>query len=70
MMYLWSGDIGMLYETWFTLNVSVLATNQSCLLVRILLRFDSFHRQASPGLLRGLLQIEVCKMRSASNIEL
>ena len=52
------------------MNVSVLATNRSCLLVRTLLRSAGFRRQPSPGLLRDLLYLEVCKSRSASDIEL
>ena len=36
-------------EAWFPLNVSMLATNQSCLL----LHFVGFHKQPSLGLLRG-----------------
>ena len=48
----------------------MLATNQSCLLVRTLLHFAGFHRQPLLGLLRGLLYLEVCESRSASSIEL
>ena len=66
-------------KVWFPLNVSVIATNQSCLLVRMMLRFAGFHRQSSfglfsvleeggGGLLRGLLYLEACKSRSASGI--
>ena len=55
---------------WFPLNVSVLATNRSCLLVRTLLHFAGFHRQPSLGLLRGLLYLELCESRSVSSIEL
>ena len=57
-------------KTWFLLNVSVLASNRSSLLVRTLLRFARFHRHPSLDLLRGLLYLEVCKSRSASSIEL
>ena len=57
-------------KAWFPLNVSVIATNRSCLLVQTLLRFAGFYRQPSLGLLRGLLYLEVCKSRSASSIEL
>ena len=57
-------------EAWFPLNVSVLATNGSCLLTRTVLHFSGFHRWPSFGLLRGLLYLEVCKSRSASSIEL
>ena len=53
---------------WFPLNVSVIATNWSCLLARTLLRFAGFHKQPSFGLLRGLLYLEACKSRSASSI--
>ena len=42
-------------KAWFPLNVSVLATDRSCLLARTSLRWAGFHRQASQGLLRGLL---------------
>ena len=52
----------------FPLNVSVIATNRSCLLARTPLRFASFHKQPSFGLLRGLLYLEACKSRSASGI--
>ena len=38
--------------------------------MRKLLRFAGFHRQPSLGLLWGLLYLEVCKLRSASGIEL
>ena len=38
--------------------------------MRTLLRFAGFHRQQKPGLLRGLLHLEVCKSRSAPGIEL
>ena len=55
---------------WFLLEVSVLATNRSCLFVQTLLCFAGFHRQLSSGLLQGLLYLEVCKPRSASGIEL
>ena len=41
-------------KAWFPLNVSVLATDRSCLLARTSLRCPGFHRQASQGLLRGL----------------
>ena len=58
------------HKAWFPLNVSVLATIQSCFLVRTLLRLAGFHRQPSSGLLRGLLYLEVCKSRSASSIGL
>ena len=34
-------------KAWFPLNVSVLATNQSCLLMQTLLRFAGFYRQTS-----------------------
>ena len=44
-----------LFKAWFPLNVSVLATDRSCLLARTSLRWPGFHRQASQGLLRGLL---------------
>ena len=57
-------------KAWFPLNVSVLETNRSSLLVWTLLRFVVFHRQPSSGLLRGLLYLEVCKSRSASGIGL
>ena len=43
----WTND--SLNKAWFPLNVSVLATNQSCLLVQTLLRFAGFHRQPSLG---------------------
>ena len=56
-------------KAWLPLNVSVLTTNRSCLLVLTLLHFAGFHRQLSPGLLRGLLCLEVCKSCSASGIE-
>ena len=56
--------------TRFSFNVSVLATNRSCLLVLMLLRFAGFHRQPLSGLLRGLLYLEVRESRSASGIEL
>ena len=56
-------------KAWFPLNVSVIATNRSCLLARTLLRFAGFHKQPSFGLLRGLLYLEVCKSRSASGIQ-
>ena len=52
------------FYAWFPLNVSVIATNQSCLLAR----FAGFYRQPSFGLLRGLLYLEACKSRSASDI--
>ena len=42
-------------KAWYPLNVSVLATDRSCLLARTSLRWAGFHRQASQGLLRGLL---------------
>ena len=45
----------------------MLATNQSCLLVRTLFRFAGFHRQPSLGLLRDLLYLEVCKSRRLRN---
>ena len=48
----------------------MVATNQSCLLVRTLLHFAGFHRQPLLGLLRGLLYLEVCESCSASSIEL
>ena len=56
----------------FSLNVSVLAKNQSCLLVRTFLHFAGFHKQPSLGLLRGLLYLdwEVCKPHSAPGIML
>ena len=56
----------------FSLNVSVLAKNQSCLLVRTFLHFAGFHKQPSLGLLRGLLYLdwEVCKPHSAPGIRL
>ena len=57
-------------EAWFPLNVSVIATNRSCLLAVTLLRFAGFHRQPSFGLLRGLLYLEACKSCSASGIQL
>ena len=52
------------YETWFPFNVSVIATNRSCLLAQTLLRFAGFHKQPSFGLLRGLLYWEACKSLS------
>ena len=55
-------------KAWFPLNVSVIATNRSCLLARTLLRFAGFHRHLSVGTLRGLLYLEACKSRSASGI--
>ena len=55
-------------KAWFPLNVSLIATNQSCLLARTLLRFAGFHKQPSFGLLRGLLYLEACKLRSASGL--
>ena len=55
-------------KAWFPLNVSVIATNRSCLLARTLLRFAGFHKQPSFGLLRGLWYLESCKSRSASGI--
>ena len=58
------------YETWFPFNVSVIATNRSCLLAQTLLRFAGFHKQPSFGLLRGLLYLEACKSLSASGIYL
>ena len=36
--------------------------------MRTLLRFAGFHRQLSFGLLRGLLYLQACKLRSASGI--
>ena len=57
-------------KAWFPLNVSVLATNRSCLLMRTLLRFVCFHRKPLLGLLRVLLYPEVCESRSASGIGL
>ena len=48
----------------------VLPKNRSCLLVRTFLCFAGFHRQPSSGLLRGLLYLEVCKLRSAFSSEL
>ena len=42
-------------KAWFPINVSVIATNRSSLLARTLLRFASFHKPPSFGLLRGLL---------------
>ena len=59
----------VLPKAWFPLNVSMLATNRSCLLVRTFLCFAGFHRQQSLGLLKGLLFLEVCKSRSPSGIE-
>ena len=41
----WTND--SLNKAWFPLNVSVLATNQSCLLMQTLLRFAGFHKQPS-----------------------
>ena len=35
----------IIFKTWFPLNVSVIATNRSCLLARTLLRFGGFHWQ-------------------------
>ena len=58
------------YKAWFPLNVSLLATNRSCLLARTLLSFASFHKQPSSDLLRGILYLEVCKSSSASGIKL
>ena len=55
-------------KAWFPSNVSVIATNRSCLLARTLLRFAGFHRQPSSGLLRGLLYLEACESRSASGV--
>ena len=49
-------------KAWFPLNVSVIATNRSCLLARTLLGFAGF------GLLQGLLYLEACKPRSAFGI--
>ena len=57
-------------KAWFPLNISVFATNRSCLLVRTLVRSAGFHRQPLLGLLRALLYLEVCYSRSASGIEL
>ena len=57
-------------KAWFTLNVSVIETNQSFLLVRTLLRFVGFHKQPSFVLLRGLLYLEACKSCSTSGIQL
>ena len=54
----------------FLLNVSVIATNRSCLLMRILFGFAGFHSQPSSGLLRCLLYLEACKSRSASGMYL
>ena len=56
------------YIAWFSLNVSVIATNRSCLLARMLVRFAGFHKQQSCGLLRGLLYLETCKLRIAFGI--
>ena len=52
------------------IKCSVLATSRICLLMGTLLRFAGLHRQPSSGLLRGLLHLEICKSRSASDIEL
>ena len=46
----------------------LIATNQSCLLARTLLRFAGFHKRPSFGILRGLLYLEACKSRIASGI--
>ena len=57
-------------KAWFPLNVSVLATNWSCLLVRTLLCFAGFHRQPLSCLLLGVLYLEGSKSRSAPSIGL
>ena len=55
---------------WFPINVSVLATNWSCVLVRTLLHFAGFHRLPSLCLLQVFfLYMEVCISPSASGIE-
>ena len=51
-------------------SIKCFSVRTSCLLVRTLLRFAGFHGRSSLGLLRGLLYLEVCKLRSASSIEL
>ena len=62
------GATWSLSKAWFPLNVSVIATNRSCLLARTLLHFAGFHRQPSFDLLRGRLYLEACKPRSTSSI--
>ena len=57
------------HEAWFPLNVLVIATNRSCLLVRTLLCFAGLLKQPSFGLLWGILYLEACKSRSASGIQ-
>ena len=54
-------------KAWFPLNVSVLATHRSCLLVRMLLRFAGFYWQPS---LFPCEVICICESRSAPSIEL
>ena len=52
--------IGEVVTARFPLNVSVIATNRSCLLARTLLRFAGSHKQPSFDLLQGLLYLEAC----------
>ena len=63
-----TGQFIALFKAWFPLNVSVVATNRSCLLVRTLLHFAGFNRQTSLGLLPSLLYLEACRSRSTSRI--
>ena len=65
----WLSSRTLMHIAWFPLHVSVIATNQSFLLARTLLRFAGFHKQPSFGLLRGRLYFEACKSRSASGIQ-
>ena len=53
-------------KAWFPSNVSVLATNQSGLLVQALLSIAGFQEQASKGL---FLYLEECKSLRASSIK-